>query len=205
MKLYTTSGAVNPERVHSFLKEKGQFDALEKIELNLLEGEHKKPEYRQVNPMGKVPALVLDDGTVLSESRAICTYLESVFPEHNLMGTTPLEIAQIEMWDRRIEMSLMMSIAGWFRHGHPRAAALEPIQVKEWSELSEKGTYKSADFFDRVLGETEFVAGDRFTNADITLWTCMGFGMYMKFKAWDGRENISRWRDAMKSRAMAAA
>ncbi len=203
MKLYTTTGAPNPDRVTFFLKEKGKLDAVEQIELALMEGEHRKPEYRAKNPVGRVPALELDDGTVLAESRAICTYLESVFPDPNLMGATPLETAQIEMWDRRVELMLMSSIAGWFRHGSPAAAALEPVQCKEWSEMSHEATLKTSDYFDRVLGETEFVAGDRFTNADITLFVCMNFGRYMRFKAWEGRENLTRWMDAMQSRPMA--
>lgn len=203
MKLYTTTGAPNPDRVTFFLKEKGKLDAVEQVELQLMKGEHRTPEYRSKNPAGRVPALELDDGTVLAESRAICTYLESVFPEPNLMGANPLETAQIEMWDRRVELMLMSSIAGWFRHGSPAAAALEPVQCKEWSELSEKATYKAADYFDKVLGEQEFVAGSRFTNADITLFVSVNFGRYVRFKAWEGRQNLSRWFDQMQQRDMA--
>ena len=203
MKLYSAQGAPNPDRVTFFLKEKGRLDAVDIVELKLLEGDHRKDDYKQVNPLMRVPSLELDDGTVLGESRAICTYLEGLFPEPNLMGETPLERAQIEMWDRRVELMLMGSIAGWFRHGHPAAAALEPVQCKEWSALCEKATLKTADYFDRVLGETEFVAGSRFTNADITLFICMAFGRYMQFKAWDGRKNLANWYDQMKERPMA--
>lgn len=205
MKLYSTKGAPNPDRVTFFLKEKGKLDAVEIIELNLMKGEHRTDNYKSKNAAMRVPALELDDGTVLAESRAICTYLESVFPETNLMGRDALERAQIEMWDRRIELNFMSSIAGWFRHGHPAAAALEPVQCKEWSDMCGEATRKAADYFDKVLGKTDFVAGDRFTNADITLFVCMNFAQYMRFKAWEGRDNLSRWMETMKSHPMAQA
>ncbi|MAP93480.1 MAG: glutathione S-transferase [Ponticaulis sp.] len=205
MKLYSAKGAPNPDRVTFFLKEKGALDQVEIIELALMEGEHKKPDYRAVNELARIPSLELDDGTVLGESRAICTYLESVFPEPNLLGATPLERAQIEMWDRRVELMLMMSIAGWFRHGHPRAVALEPVQCKEWSELSAGATQKAADYFDKVLGLTEYVAGDRFTNSDIQLFISLNFARYMQAKLWEGRENLTRWYELMLTRPMVQA
>lgn len=203
MKLYSAKGAPNPDRVTFFLKEKGKLDQVEIEELAILEGQHRLPEYKAVNELSRVPALQFDDGTVLCESRAICTYLESVFPEPNLMGETPLERAQIEMWDRRVELMLMMSIAGWFRHGHPKASALEKRQSSEWSEISEEATKKTADYFDGVLAKTEYVAGTRFTNADITLFICMNFGLYMRYKIWDGRPNLTRWFELMQSHPMA--
>ena len=203
MKLYSAPGAPNPDRVLFFLKEKGKLDQIEMIDMNLMEGEHRSPEYKTVNSLQRVPSLELDDGTVIGESRAICTYLESVFPETNLMGETPLERAQIEMWDRRVELMLMMSIAGWFRHGNPGALALEPVQITEWSQFCEGTTKKAVDYFESVLGETEFVAGNRFTNSDIQLYICMYFGKYMRFKAWEGRPNLTRWYEAMLKRPMA--
>lgn len=203
MKLYSSKGAPNPDRVTYFLKEKGVLDKVEIVELAIMEGEHRKPEYRAVNELARIPSLELDDGTVLGESRAICTYLESVFPEPNLMGETPLERAQIEMWDRRVELMLMMSIAGWFRHGHPKASALEPVRIQEWSDLSAEQTQKTADYFDKVLGRTEYVAGERFTNSDIQLFICMNFARYMRAKLWEGRENLTRWHELMLTRPMA--
>lgn len=205
MKLYACDGAINPDRVTHFLKEKGKLDALEIEQVVIMEGGHRSEAYRKVNPLSTVPSLQLDDGTVLTESRAICTYLEAQFPEPNLMGETALERAQIEMWDRRIEFMLMMSIAGWFRHGHPAAGHLEAKQIAEWSELNAKRVPKVADYFDSVLGKTPFVAGQRFTNADITLYLCMGFGRYMKFKAWEGRPNLEAWFRRMRERPMAQA
>ena len=203
MKLYLSKGAPNPDRVTFFLKEKGVLDKVEIVELAIMEGEHRTPEYKVVNELRRVPSLELDDGTVLGESRAICTYLESLFPEPNLMGETPLERAQIEMWDRRVELMLMMSIAGWFRHGHPKASVLESVRSQEWADISADQTQKAADYFDKVLSRTEFVAGDRFTNSDIQLYICMNFARYMRAKLWDGREHLTRWYEQMLTRPMA--
>ena len=202
MKLYSANGAPNPDRVTFFLKEKGKMDAVEVVELSLLDGQHRSEDYKKVNELARVPALELDDGTILAESRAICTYLEGIFPEPNLMGDTPLEKAQIEMWDRRVELMLMMSIAGWFRHGHTKAAALEATQSKEWSDLSEAATKKACDYFDSVLSKTPFVAGERFTNADITLFVSMRFGLYMRYKCWEGRPALAKWFESMQARPM---
>ncbi|MAK60765.1 MAG: glutathione S-transferase [Ponticaulis sp.] len=203
MKLYSAKGAPNPDRVIFFLKEKSALDQVEIVELDLMQGEHQQADYKAVNWLSRVPSLELDDGTILGESRAICTYLESVFPEPNLMGGTPLERAQIEMWDRRVELMLMISIAGWFRHGHPRAVALEPIQIKDWSDLSAGQVQIAADYFDDVLSQTDYVAGDRFTNSDIQLFICMNFARYMKAKLWEGREHLTRWYERMLTRPMA--
>lgn len=203
MKLYSTKGAPNPERVILFMKEKGRLGDLEVIEINLMKGEHRAEGYKAVNSLMRVPTLVLDDGTTLGESRAICTYLESVYPEPNLMGETSLERAQIEMWDRRVELNLLMAIAGWFRHGHPSGAALEPVQCKQWSELSGEATQNAADYFDDVLGQTEFVAGSRFTNADISLFIGLNFARYMRCDLTEGRANMARWKADMAKRPLA--
>ena len=204
MKLFTTNGAPSPERVTFFLKEKGKLDQIELVEISLMEGEHRSDDYKKINPLRRVPTLQLEDGTLLGESRAICTYLEGEFPTPNLMGESHLERAQIEMWSRRVELMLMVSIAGWFRHGSPRAKALEPIQISEFSQLSETATKKAAAYFDKVLSESPYLAGDRFTIADIELFVCMGFGRYMKYKAWEEHPNLSRWLDEMKQRPMAS-
>ena len=203
MKLYGRSGAINPDRVTYFLAEKGKLDTVEVVEFDLMKGEHKTdPEYRKINPLRRVPALELDDGTVITESRAICTYLEGVHPEPNLMGETPLERAQVEMWDRRIEMMFMMSVAAWFRHGTDIAKALEPEQFRDWAAFNEKQVPKIADMFEARLSESPFVAGDRFTNADITLFLTLGFARYVRFKAVEGRPALGKWFETVRGRAM---
>ena len=122
MKLYLTTGAPNPRRVKIFLAEKGI--EVPTKEISIMEQEHKTEEYRKISPSSRVPALVLDDGTVILESMAICKYFELLNPEPSLFGKSELEQALIEMQSRRMELELMMSVAGAFRHLHPAFAKL---------------------------------------------------------------------------------
>ena len=193
MKLYSAKGAPNPDRVTFFLKEKGKLDEVEIIELALLEGEHRSSDYKSVNELARVPSLKLDDGTVIGESRAICTYLESVFPEPNLMGTDPKEKALIEMWDRRIELMLFIQFATWFRNAHPMMAPLENPQVPEAAAKAEKSARAMAKRVDAHLAENDFLACGRFSIADITLYCFTGFAGVMKWKPHEEFENIGKW------------
>ena len=199
MKLYTAKFAPNPLRVEIFLKEKGIFDQIESIEIELSTGA-KSPEHRARNKLGLVPVLELDDGTCLSESRAICSYIEALNPEPNLMGEDALERAQIEMHDRQMELMYLMSLAGWVRHIHPGLAALEKPQVPEWGAVCETRTRKAAAFVDKELAQRPFIAGDRFTIADITLYSAINFGRLVKFKPWEEHENIAKWRQNLLER-----
>lgn len=200
MKLHYAMLAPNPDRVRFFLKEKGVWDETPKVELNIIKQEHRRPEYLALSPLGHVPLLELDDGTGLTESRAICTYFEGLFPEPNLMGVNAKERAIIEMWDRRVELTYMLPIAGWFRNGHPAMAELEKPQCAEWSEISRGRAAKAIVFFDQRLGSSPYVAGDRFTIADITLHVAMGFGRVMKYRPWEEHKNLADWRERMLAR-----
>ena len=161
MKLYHSPAAPNPDRVIYFLRAKGKLDAVELEEISIMKQEHKQPGYREVSPYAQVPALVLDDGTKLTESRAICTYFEGIFPEPNLMGTDPKEKALIEMWDRRVEMMFFIQFAGWFRNAHPAMAPLEAPQSPEAAAKSEKAARKMAERFNEHLADHAFVASMR--------------------------------------------
>jgi glutathione S-transferase len=200
MKLYYARMAPNPDRVKYFLQEKGVWDAVEKVEINIIKQDHRTPEYRALSPLGHVPVVELDDGTGLTESRAICSYFEALYPEPNLMGVDALERARIEMWDRRVELSYLMHIAGWFRNSHPAMAELEKPQSAEWAAISEGRARKAAAFFDKRLGEAAYVAGDRFTIADITLHVAIGFGKIVKFRPWEEFANIADWRERVSGR-----
>ncbi|MEM5517363.1 glutathione S-transferase family protein [Henriciella sp. AS95] len=199
MKLYHSPQAPNPERVVKFLKAKGKLDAVEIEELSIMKQEHKTPEYREVSPFSQVPALILDDGTKLTESRAICTYLEGVFPEPNLMGADPKEKALIEMWDRRVELMLFLQFATWFRNTHPAMAPLEVPQVPEAGAKAEKGAKAMAKRIDAHLAENDFLAAGRFSIADITLYCFTGFAGVMKWKPHEEFENIGKWRERAKA------
>lgn len=200
MKLYHARMAPNPDRVRFFLQEKGLWEAFPKVEINIMKGDHRTDEYRRLSPLSQVPVLELDDGTGLTESRAICTYIEGLHPEPNLMGADPLERATIEMWDRRVELGYFLLIAGWFRNSHPAMAELEKPQSAEWASISEGRARKAAKFFDRRLGETAYLAGDRFTIADISLHVALGFGKLVKFKPWEEHANLNAWRERVSAR-----
>ena len=200
MKLYHSPQAPNPERVTNFLKAKGKLDAVEIAEISIMKQEHKTDDYRKVSPFAQVPALILDDGTQLTESRAICTYFEGIFPEPNLMGTDPKEKALIEMWDRRIELMLFLQFATWFRNTHP---AMAPLEVPQSAEAGAKGEKNAKGFAKRLndhLATTDWVAADRFSIADISLFCAVGFAGVMKWKPAKEVENIGKWLPRVKER-----
>ena len=173
MKLYNNEMANSPRKVRMFMAEKNISD-IEIINIDLMSGEHKTPEYRAIAPNSRIPALELNDGTVIMESTAICRYLESLYPEPNLFGKNPKEIASIEMWQARIYNELMIPLAMAFRHLHPGMSKME-IQNKEYGETQKTIGIKSLKYFDASLAEAEFVAGDRFTFADIQMITTTDF------------------------------
>ena len=165
--------ANSPRKVRMFIAEKNISD-IEIINIDLMSGEHKTPEYRAIAPNSRIPALELDDGTVIMESTAICRYLESLYPEPNLFGESAIEIASIEMWQARIYNELMIPLAMAFRHLHPGMSNME-IQNKDYGETQKNIGIKSLKYFDTVLSESKFVAGDRFTFADIQMITTTDF------------------------------
>jgi len=203
MKLYHSPQAPNPDRVVYFLRAKGKLDAVALEEVSIMKQEHKQPGYREVSPYSQVPALLLDDGTSITESRAICTYFEGVFPEPNLMGRDPKEKAVIEMWDRRVELMFFIQFAGWFRNSHPAMAPLEVPQSAEAAAKSEKAAKKMAERLDAHLASSEFVAADRFSIADITLYVTCGFCRVMRWAPHKELANLGRWHEAITARGFA--
>jgi glutathione S-transferase len=169
------------------------------VEINMMEGEHKTPEYRAIAPNSRIPALQLDDGTVIMESTAICRYLESLHPEPNLFGESPIEIASIEMWQARIFNELMIPLAMGFRHLHPAMSALE-TQNKEYGETQKNIGIKSLKYFNSVLSESEFVAGDRYTFADIQMITTTDFFIGLNRLNLDDYPEIKRHTELMSQR-----
>ena len=190
--------ANSPRKVRMFLAEKN-ITNVEMIEINMMEGEHKTPEYRAIAPNSRIPALQLDDGTVIMESTAICRYLESLHPEPNLFGESPIEIASIEMWQARIFNELMIPLAMGFRHLHPAMSALE-TQNKEYGETQKNIGIKSLKYFNSVLSESEFVAGDRYTFADIQMITTTDFFIGLNRLNLDDYPNIKRHAELMSQR-----
>ena len=198
MKLYDNKMANSPRKVRMFLAEKN-ITNVEMIEINMMEGEHRTPEYRAIAPNSRIPALQLDDGTVIMESTAICRYLESLHPEPNLFGESPIEIASIEMWQARIFNELMIPLAMGFRHLHPAMSALE-TQNKEYGETQKNIGIKSLKYFNSVLSESEFVAGDRYTFADIQMITTTDFFIGLSRLNLDDYPEIKRHTKLMSQR-----
>ncbi len=158
MKLYVAHRAPNPRRVTMFIAEKG-ISGIEQISVNLATNEHKSAAFRSKSPLAKVPALELDDGRVLTETRAICTYLEGLCPAQNLMGRDFEERAFIEMADRRIEWSLFLGITHWVRHAHPGLAPLEQPQFPDFGKSQGEKVREVARWLDGELEQQPFVAG----------------------------------------------
>jgi glutathione S-transferase len=198
MKLYDNKMANSPRKVRMFLAEK-KITNVEMVEINMMEGEHKTPEYRAIAPNSRIPALQLDDGTVIMESTAICRYIESLHPEPNLFGESPIEIASIEMWQARIFNELMIPLAMGFRHLHPAMSALE-TQNKEYGETQKNIGIKSLKYFNSVLSESEFVAGDRYTFADIQMITTTDFFIGLNRLNLDDYPEIKRHAELMSQR-----
>jgi glutathione S-transferase len=203
MKLYVAKRAPNPRRVTMFMVEKNITNIdLVNVDLNALE--HKGKTYRAKSPLAKVPALELDDGRVLTETRAICTYLEGLYPEPNLMGTSFEERAFIEMADRRVEWSLLMGIANSVRHTHPGLAVLEQPQFADFGHSQAEKVMEVAQWFDHVLEHQPWMAGPRFTIADITAFCAIEFAKLMKFNPGaQGMPALQAWRDRVAQRPSA--
>jgi glutathione S-transferase len=203
MKLYDTPLAPNPRRVRWFMAEKG-IDDIEVVTLNLIAGEHKTPEYLAKVGLANVPALELDDGTTISESVAICRYLESRYPEPNLFGRTPEETAVIEMWMRRAEMMVATPLMLGVRHTHPALAALEQ-QNPEIAEYNKAAGLRALKVLDRRLADHEWLAAERLTIADIVAFIGLDFGRMIKLAPPPELTNVARWAEAMRSRPAAKA
>lgn len=203
MKLYTAFRAPNPRRVLMFMHEKG-ISGVDMVTLDLNAHEHETASYRAKNPVARVPALELDDGRILSETRAICTYLEGLHPEPNLMGKSSEERAFIEMHDRHVEWHWMLPVANWIRHTHPGLATLERPQFPEYGKSQGEKARASARRLDQMLAKQPWLAGERFTIADITAFCTLEFARLVKFKAGDeGFSALQAWRDKMASRESA--
>jgi glutathione S-transferase len=204
MKLYTSSRAPNPRRVLMFMAEKGAA-GIHTVQVDLGKGEHRGAAFMALNPMAQVPVLELDDGRTLAETRAICTYLEGRFPHPNLMGEGFEERAFIEMMDRRCELQLFLRIANCVRHTHPGLAALEQPQFGDFGAAQGAKVSESARWLDGVLADRDYVAGERFTIADITAFCALEFARgLMKFRPADeGLVNLQGWRDRIAQRPSA--
>ena len=202
MKLYDSAMAPNPRRVRIFLAEKG-ID-VPKLQVDIAKAENRSAEFLKKNPLGGVPILELDDGTILSESVAICRYFEETKPEPNLMGRTAVEKAQIEMWQRRMELGLLSNTTGCFRNTHPFFKGRVP-QVPEYGAVCKEAAVKQLAWLDGELAGRKFIAGDRYSIADITALVGVDFGKVSDIRIAPEHKNLARWHQEVSARPSAKA
>ena len=203
MKLYDSKRAPNPRRVRWVMAEKS-IDDIEIVEIDVFKGEHRTPEYLARAGLANVPALELDDGTTITESVAICRYLESLYPAPNLFGNDAKERAVIEMWMRRAEMMLATPLMLSVRHTHPALAALE-TQVPEIAASNRAAAERALKLIDQQLAQSRFIAGERITIADILAFIAIDFARMIKFQIPDEFTSVVGWAAAMRERPAALA
>lgn len=203
MKLYTYDPAPNPRRLALFMQYKGI--QIETAQVDMMKAEQLSEEYRQINPQCTVPALQLDDGSVLSEVIGICMYLEGLYPEKPLLGTTALEKAQVISWDHNVFLGMMMAVASMLRNrgdSFRNRALPGPLDVPQIPELVERGRLQlehALPQMDARLADNTWVAGEHFSFADIDLLVCVDFMAWVKqtipedcthLRAWYGRAKV---------------
>jgi glutathione S-transferase len=207
MKLYNLSAGMNPRRVRIFLAEKGVEIPLQ--EVDVAKGENAAPEFLDLNPIGKLPVLELDDGTIITESVAICRYIEALHPQPNMFGETPLETAQIEMWTRRAELEFGIPVMNVFENLHPFWVG-RITQVKEYGELAREQLLRRMAWLDGELGKRapekrDFLVAERYTIADIILQCALIVAKACKVRIPEDQTHLSQWFASVTSRASARA
>jgi glutathione S-transferase len=203
MKLYDGGRTPNPRRVRIFLAEKGLSIPLEQIDISKLE--HRTDAFTAKNPMQRIPVLELDDGSMISESVAICRYFEETNPEPPLFGRDPKDCAVVEMWNRRMDIGLYESVAAVFRHSHPFMASMEIPQVPDWAESNRAKVNQYLQMLDQQLSHHEFITGAHYTIADITAQVAIDFMRLPKLALPSESMNIKRWHAAVSARPSATA
>jgi glutathione S-transferase len=204
MKLYNAPApAPNPRRVRIFLAEKGVTIPLH--EVRIMTGELKQPPHLARDPLGQLPTLELDDGTFLSETVAICRYLESLHPTPPLFGSTPLETARIDMMTRRVEFQAGTPTAMFWRHAHPFTARVVVPQYKEFGESNRAHYERALGWLDSELATRPFLGGEAYTIADICLLTNVDFADWIGLKMPDTLANLRAWHDRVSARPSAKA
>ena len=202
MKLYDGGRAPNPRRVRIFLAEKG-ID-LPETPVDIMKREHKSEEHRARNSLGQVPTLELDDGTCISETVAICRYFDEVQPDPPLFGKTPAEKANVDMWVRRVEFTVMGPVGQYWRHAHPFTARLLN-QFKDFGESNKEHYQGAQKWLDRELDGKPFVAGEAYSMADICLLSTVDFATWIGLSLEPEFANLKAWHERVTARPSASA
>ena len=204
MNLYQSHLSPNSRRVRIYLVEKGL--EIPFVDVDIIKGQSHTPEYLRINPMGAVPALVLDDGTSIAESIAICRYFETLQPEPSLFGSTAKEIAVIEMWQRRIELKWFVPLTQYWLH----SASMYAHSIKQIPELAEQNSMAIRQFLnwlDGELADREYIAGNHYTIADILALAALDHANapYVRLNTGPELENLARWHATVSGRPSAKA
>ncbi len=203
MKFYDGGRAPNPRRVRIFLAEKGITVPIEQVDFDKLQ--QRSAAYTAINPLQRVPALMLDDGTVIAESIAICRYFEALHPDPPLFGRDALGSALIEMWNRRAELHLLFPVAMVFQHLHPAMKIMVDPQVADWGEANKPRVFEFLRFLDGELKDRPYVAGSVFTVADITALVAVDFMRVSKMRVPEDLAHVRRWHASVSARPSASA
>ncbi|MBU6372404.1 MAG: glutathione S-transferase family protein [Alphaproteobacteria bacterium] len=190
--------APNPRRVRIFLAEKGVTVPIR--DLSLRDGDHKKPEFVAINPMGQAPTLLLDDGRALTESVSICRYFESLHPEPPLFGVDAYNAAEIDVWLRRVEFRLQRALGLVWQHTHPFTAHLVKPQYKEFGETQRKAALAYMRELDTALADREWLDGRAYTIADIVLLSCIDFGLFIGVTPPEDLRALGAWHQRATTR-----
>lgn len=189
--------APNPRRVRLFLNAKGL--RLEERMVSLIDREHKSAEVVALNPRGQVPFLALDDGQVIAETISICRYLDDLHPEPPLIGTTPFERAETDMWIRRVETGLGTPVGLFWQHGHPYTARIVQ-QIPAMGEATKSQAITMLGWFDAQLAERAWLVGDRFTLADIALLSIVDFAGWIGISLPADANHLQNWHQRATAR-----
>ena len=199
MKLYDGKRTPSGRRARIFIREKG-LDLPEIVDVDIAKKEHLDPAYAKLNPRRRVPTLVLDDGTAIAESVAICRYFEETHPEPPLFGVGAKGKAIVEMWNRRMELGLLQCVTSVFRHLNPFMADLEKPQVADWGEANKEKAVAELRELDAHLAKTPYICGDTLTIADITGGIAVEFMRLPRIELPPECVNVARWFEGLKAR-----
>lgn len=203
MHIIETHVAPSPRRVNIFLAEKGV--VVPREERNMMTDDLKSGDFAKLNPWHRVPVLVLDDGRTIAETVAICRYFEEIAPEPALFGVGPVGKAEVEMWNRRVELGLSSAVFSVFRHLHPKMAHLEVPQIAAWGEANKDKVTQELGRLDERLRESRFIAGNDYSIADITALVAVDFMRPARLGKPDAFVNVIRWYQEVSARPSAKA
>ena len=206
MKVYEFAGFPNPARVRIALAEKGLSDKVDYVSVNVPEGEHRRPEYLEKNPTGTVPALETDDGTIISECTAITEYLDHLDGKPILTGETPQKRGVIHMMQRRAETGLLDAVGAYFHHATPGLGPeIETVQIADWGNHQKDKAIDGMKYFNNVLEQSDYVAGDAFSMADITVFAGLSFAGFANIDIPEECIALKDWHERVSSRPSIAA